>query len=419
MITPKLVEHIFKSACISRWNDYPKMANLVELDKQAHKFIIAYFIAKLEKDIDLNYIIEAGIFEFLSRVVVTDIRPDVFHYIQKSKKKQVNSWVLNELESVVADIDNGEFFNRLKNYLGKTDKKHEKERLILKAASYLATRWEFSIVYQTSQFLSDIDELKSKVDEELEDYYELIGVRKIAMNQKLARIVDLSGRLRFQKRWAQTPRIPETAVLGHMLVVAIFSYFYSLKVGACAKRLENNFFCALFHDLPESLTRDIISPVKYGVKGLNEIISDYEMRLIDEKILPFVPENFKEEFSYILGIRKDGDKFIKDEFENRIFDKHIIAFNASMQSVNEDHFNAIDGKALKYCDKLAAYIEAGISISYGVKSKELSEGFKNMYENFKEKQSVEGVNFFEICEKFNKYFELSDPLSDDCGTHQI
>ncbi len=55
---------------------------------------------------------------------------------------------------------------------------------------------------------------KKSVDEEIEDYYELIGVRKIALNKKLAKIVDLSGRLRFQKRWAQTPRIPETSVLG-------------------------------------------------------------------------------------------------------------------------------------------------------------------------------------------------------------
>ncbi|WP_141089991.1 HD domain-containing protein, partial [Campylobacter concisus] len=169
----------------------------------------------------------------------------------------VNAWVLSNLENLTKDIEDGEFLSRLKIFLTKSDKKHEKERLILKAASYLATRWEFSIVYQTSQFLSDIDELKRKVEEEMEDYFELIGVRKIAMNQKLARLVDLSGRLRFQKRWAQTPRIPETAVLGHMLVVAILSYFYSLEVKACKKRLENNFFCALFHDLPESLTRDI------------------------------------------------------------------------------------------------------------------------------------------------------------------
>ncbi len=361
MISAKLIEHIFKAASISRWNDYPKMTNLVELDKQAHKFIIAYFIAKQEQNADMNYIIEAGIFEFLSRVVVTDIRPDVFHHIQKTKKEQINSWVLSNLETLISDIEGGEFLERFKNHY-KNDKTHEKERLILKAASYLATRWEFSIVYQTSQFLSDIDELKAKVEEEMEDYYELIGVRKIAMNQKLARLVDLSGRLRFQKRWAQTPRIPETAVLGHMLVVAILSYFYSLKAKACKKRLENNFFCALFHDLPESLTRDIISPVKY-----------------------------------------------KDEFENRTYERKIICHEGTMENVNEDKFNPIDGKALKYCDKLSAYIEAGISISYGVKSKELTDGFNNMYKFFSEKPKIDGVDFLEICDDFNEHFGLERP----------
>ncbi len=407
MINSKLIEHIFKAASISRWNDYPKMTNLVELDKQAHKFIIAYFIAKLEKNVDMNYVIEAGIFEFLSRVVVTDIRPDVFHQIQKQKKEQVNTWVLSMLENLVKDIEGGDFLSRLKSYLTGEDKSRAKERLILKAASYLATRWEFSIVYQTSRFLNDIDELKSKVDEELEDYYELIGVRKIAMNQKLSKLIDLAGRLRFQKRWAQTPRIPETAVLGHMLVVAILSYFYSLEVKACKTRLENNFFCALFHDLPESLTRDIISPVKYGIEGLNEIISEYEMRLIDERILPFVPENFRNEFSYILGIREQSGKFIKNEFENRICEKKPLLHEGTMENVNEDKFNAIDGKALKYCDKLAAYFEAGISISYGVKSKELTDGFNKMDEFFREKPTIDGVNFNEICEEFKKHFALN------------
>ena len=226
------------------------------------------------------------------------------------------------------------------------------------------------------------------------------------MNQKLAKLVDLAGRLRFQKRWAQTPRIPETAVLGHMLVVAILSYFYSLEVKACKSRLENNFFCALFHDLPESLTRDIISPVKYGIEGLNEIISEYEMRLIDEKILPFVPENFRDEFSYILGIRMEGGKFIKNEFENRICEKKPLHHEGTMENVNEDKFNAIDGKALKFCDKLAAFFEAGISISYGVKSNELTEGFNNMDKFFQKNQSLDGVNFLKVCDDFKEHFSL-------------
>lgn len=410
MINPELIEHIFKAASISRWNDYPKMVDLVELDKQAHKFIIAYFISKFESDIDAKYIIEGGIFEFLSRVVVTDIRPNVFHEIQKSKKDEINKWILEKLEPMSDKIQNGKFFSRLKAYFD--DNSHQKEKLILKAASYLATKWEFSIVYQTSQFLNDIEELKSKVDEELEDYYELIGVRKIAMNQKLAKIIDLSGRLRFQKRWAQTQRIPKTNVLGHMLVVAIFGYFYSLEVEACDKRLENNFYCALFHDLPESLTRDIISPVKYGVSGLDEIISEYEMRLIDEKILPLVPQSYRSEFAYILGIKEEINSnkitYKKNEFENRILNSQgkAVSFEGSLSAKNQDEFGAIDGKALKYCDKLAAFVEATLSISYGVKNTELISGFESVDKFFGEKQSVEGVNFYEICNSIKEYFKL-------------
>ena len=407
MIKVELIDHIFKAACISRWNDYPRMANLVELDKQAHKFIIAYLLAKQEDDVNMQVVLEGGIFEFLSRVVVTDIRPDVYHEMIKQKKDEINAWVLSKIEPMVCDVDEGGFLQRFQAYLQKND--FQKERLILKAASYLATKWEFNIVYQTSKFLNDIDEIKAKVDEELEDYYELVGVRKIALNQKLAKLIDLSGRLRFQKRWAQTPRIPETAVLGHMLVVAILSYFYSLKVKACDKRLQSNFYCALFHDLPESLTRDIISPVKYGIGGLHSLISEYEMKLIESKILPLIPASFKDEFAYLLGIRKDENGLlIKDEFENRTFkDKNIRVCSASLKEFNSDEYAAIDGKALKSCDRLAAFIEAALSIHHGLSSNELKQGLKDIYNKFSENHSVDGVNFFSMCEKILQYFKIT------------
>ena len=407
MIKVELIEHIFKAACISRWNDYPRMANLVELDKQAHKFIIAYLLAKQEDDVNMQVVLEGGIFEFLSRVVVTDIRPDVYHEMIKQKKDEINAWVLSKIEPMVCDVDEGGFLQRFQAYLQKND--FQKERLILKAASYLATKWEFNIVYQTSKFLNDIDEIKAKVDEELEDYYELVGVRKIALNQKLAKLIDLSGRLRFQKRWAQTPRIPETAVLGHMLVVAILSYFYSLKVKACDKRLQSNFYCALFHDLPESLTRDIISPVKYGIGGLHSLISEYEMKLIESKILPLIPASFKDEFAYLLGIRKDENGLlIKDEFENRTFkDKNIRVCSASLKEFNSDEYAAIDGKALKSCDRLAAFIEAALSIHHGLSSNELKQSLIDIYNKFSENHSVDGVNFFSMCEKILQYFKIT------------
>ena len=388
MINPKIIEYIFSSASIQRWNDYPRMVDLVELDKQAHKFIIAYFIAKLEDDINFTHLIEAGIFEFLRRVVVTDIRPDVFRKALQQKSKEINTWVVGKLKSSIENIENGNFLQKFEEFLNDPNM-YKKERFILKAASYLSTKWEFSIVYQTSQFLSDIEEVKKDVDAEIEDYYELIGVRKIALNKKLAKIVDLSGRLRFQKRWAQTPRIPETSVLGHMLTVALFSYFYSLEVKACDKRLQNNFFTALFHDLPEALTRDIISPVKYSVDELSEIIAEYEVAKIEDDILPNIPINIQEEFSYILGISKG----IKEEFANKVKIDGNITEVDDINKYNLDKYEAIDGLALKQCDKLSAFVEASLSISHGIKSKELISGKKEILKGLKD---INGVDFKQI-----------------------
>lgn len=399
MINPKIIEYIFSSASIQRWNDYPRMVELVELDKQAHKFVIAYFIAKMEKDVNMTHLVEAGIFEFLRRVVVTDIRPDVFRNALQKKKKEINSWVIGKLKTSLADIDDGNFLQKFEEYLN-DETTYQKERFIHKAASYLSTRWEFSIVYQTSQFLNDIESVKKAVEEEIEDYYELIAVRKIALNKKLAKVIDLSGRLRFQKRWAQTPRIPETSVLGHMLTVAIFSYFYSLKVNACPKRLESNFFCALFHDLPEALTRDIISPVKYSVDDLSEIISEYEIAKIEEEILPNIPESLRSEFAYILGLM--GDK--KDEFLDRVIDNGEVKAVESVSSYNLDKYSAIDGHALKQCDKLSAFIEASLSISHGIKSKELVSGKKEIIKGLK---TINGVDFLQIAKEIDEEFGSS------------
>lgn len=200
-----------------------------------------------------------------------------------------------------------------------------------------------------------------------------------------------------KKRWSQTPRIPETSVLGHMLTVALFGYFYSLDVNACGKRLQNNFYTALFHDLPEALTRDIISPVKYCVDDLSEIISEYEIIKIEDDIMPNIPEKIKEEFSYLLGLY-DG---IKDEFLDKINEDSIQIVNDGLASYNVDKYNAIDGKALKQCDKLSAFIEASLSISHGIKSKELVNGKKEIIKTLK---TVQDVDFKEIATKIDLAF---------------
>jgi putative hydrolase of HD superfamily len=81
----RLIERLYECASIRRWNDQVRPVEFTELDKQAHKMIIAWVLARFEEDhagpgsVDWLKLIEGGIFEMLHRILLTDIKPPVFH----------------------------------------------------------------------------------------------------------------------------------------------------------------------------------------------------------------------------------------------------------------------------------------------------------------------------------------------------
>jgi len=83
MIAKGLLDKIYEAASIQRWNDHVRPVEFTELDKQAHKMILAYVLGKLEESegqaqIDWLKLIEGGIFEFFPRVILTTSRPRFF-----------------------------------------------------------------------------------------------------------------------------------------------------------------------------------------------------------------------------------------------------------------------------------------------------------------------------------------------------
>ncbi|MBQ9507296.1 MAG: HD domain-containing protein, partial [Clostridia bacterium] len=83
--------------------------------------------------------------------------------------------------------------------------------------------------------------------------------------------------------------------LAHLMFVAVTAWLLSLEAGFCPRRERNNFFGGLFHDLPEVLTRDIISPVKASVEGLDDMIRLYEREAMEERVLPRRPPRWLRE----------------------------------------------------------------------------------------------------------------------------
>ncbi len=394
----ELIEFLYEAANIQRWNDHIRPRDFTELDKQAHKMILAYVLGRYEElhqreKIDWVALIEGGLYEFLHRLVLTDLKPPVFYALMSERGRELNKWVLDRLYNIIKDIP-ANFYENFERYLLDSEYKAAEKR-ILKAAHYLATNWEFKIIYKMSSDFYGIEYTKAMIDDELEEHYDLLGVQKIALEKKTYNFIDLVGQLRFQQRWAHTPRLPKTSVLGHMLIVAMFVYFLSIKLGACPRRIYNNYFAALFHDLPEVLTRDIISPVKRSVEGLEEVIKEYEKRQINEKLLPLLPPAWHGEFLYLLD-NEFTNKIICNE-EIRLFEDGDIP-----KEYNVDRYSPLDGELVRACDQLAAFTEAVLSIEHGVKTRQLEEGRNLIYKAYKDK-IIADIDVGKIFRDFNTF----------------
>ena len=395
MLTKSFIEFLYEAAHIQRWNEHIRPSGFTELDKQAHKMMIVYVLARHEEDdhgaeINWRLLIEGGIFEFMQRNALTDIKPPIFHEMMRVYGKELNEWVYQELRRRIPDIQD-DFMQKMQRYFEEPGYA-AMEKKLLRAAHYLATKWEFELIYHFNEGIYGSEDTKALIENELEDHYDLAAVKKLALKGKSSKFIDLVGQLRFQKRWAQSPRVPETSVMGHVLLVAIMGYFCAVKLHACDERIVGDFLCGLFHDLPEVLTRDIISPVKRSVPGLDELIKKIEERLVAEKILPLLPYSWHEDILY----------YTQNEFSNRVRingkteQTTIEKINARY---NEPGYHAIDGAVLKGCDNLAAFVEVWLSQRYGISSPRMEEGERAIRAQYKDKV-IGGINFGRVYDEF-------------------
>lgn len=398
MITKRLISLIYEAASIQRWNDHIRpWTGFTELDKQAHKMFYAYVLAKCEGDsVDMLKLIEGGIFEFFHRSVLTDIKPPIYHKLVKEKGPQIDGWVMDELKEDLGRIGGG-FFERMHMYYADPEYS-ELEKKILKAAHYHASNWEFKIIYSMNRETFGIEQVKHEMAEGLAACDTFAGFRYFAGSEYLQEFLSLIGKLRYQQRWAKAVRMPQTYVMGHMLVVAILSYFATqeLKESPCPSRLVNNFISGLFHDLPEVLTRDIVSPVKASVKGLDNIIHEIEDEQMKAVIYPLLPPHWHDEVDY----------YTKNEFSSKIKlngEVKIITSDDINEHYNDDYFSPLDGQIIRGCDHLSAYMEAYMSLSYGIRSEQMVSGYEHLSQKYFGK-IIGGVDFGELF----GYFKLDD-----------
>ena len=155
------------------------------------------------------------------------------------------------------------------------------------------------------------------------------------------------------------------------------------------KRLFNDFFCALFHDLPEAVTRDIISPVKQATDELPAVVKHIEDEIVKSELVPLMEDFYKDELMY----------FTSDEFLNRVIvngQVKSLEWEELNSDYNSDSYSPVDGRTVRLADHLSAFIEADSSIKYGITSNHLKSGRDNILKSYPAGKIINGIEIADL-----------------------
>lgn len=397
MLTQKFALKIFEGFSIQRWTDLIRPFDIVEMDKAGEKMVLAYIIGKCEEQkgvfVDWTWMIYASLFDILKKIALCDIKAPIQQILKKnyaSEYLRLNEWILNQYKPL---IDDSALFSQFTIYEGQRagtfdipEKSRAAER-ILSAANKFATMRELqmlSIVNEPER----LEKINKELLADLQGYLDLTGLQLLMTRQKSYDFIMKIEQLRFQTRWNQTPRVPKTSVLGHCFFVAVITLLLCRQSGQkmCEKRLINNYFSALFHDLPEAVTRDIISPVKQATDELPSIVKRIEDEIVNKELVPLMEPYFSDELMY----------FTSDEFSNRIKDKkgnaEVVSWEDLNGKYNQDDFSPVDGRTVRIADHLSALLEADSSIKHGITSSHLEYGRNSMISHYKPGETINGID---------------------------
>ena len=392
---------IFEGFSIQRWNDMIRPFDFVEMDKAGEKMFLAYIIGKNEekkgKKINWTWMIYASLFDLLNKIALCDIKAPVQKMLREEFPEEflrLNEWILNQYKLLIKDKD---LFSKFTIYIGQKSGSFKipedlKDTIhVYNAAHKYSTIRELEMLIPVNE-KERVDCINSELQADIQPYLDLECLQKLMTHQKEFYFLLKIEQLRFQTRWNQTPRVPGTSVLGHCFYVAIMTLLLGRESNSnmCAERIINNYFSALFHDLPESVTRDIISPVKQATDDLPGIVKKIEEEIVSKELIPLMDDSYINEILY----------YTNEEFANRIMVDgkcKIVSWEDLNEKYNSKEYNPVDGKLVRICDHFSALMEADISIKHGITSSHLTGGREGLLSQYKENEIINGINV-------NKFF---------------
>lgn len=283
---------------IKRWSNFPRIEDINPLDNTWYVIQVALFLAYLEekhgkKTVDKEYIIKRVMFDLFKALVLSDINSWTRDYISN-----VDSEIMTKLEKRVEEylfsFEGWDFIKEdMKKTLWATDKKLENE--IILAAKKFA--WYNECLVNSRVFLFTYDVAMDQI----QDYFEknkskLTCLKQLVNNDDYKKYLWHIRRLSHCKRWSGRKRNYDVSVMAHLVMVTFISYVLwnleNLEWWA-EYDIHKLMLRSLYHDIPEAITWDIITPTKKAIPWFSKVLEEVEKKMMNDYFFVYVWDDYK------------------------------------------------------------------------------------------------------------------------------
>ncbi len=306
------------------------MIDTKQMDNVGATLHTALFLAYQEekitgKRLDILYLMKKILFTSLADLILSDIDSGTKGYIKKLDEKIFDE-LYGKAYEYFLNLDTPKCLkNDFLQTMQETDKELE-DKIFFAAKKYLG----FFEASTNARVFPEIYEVPlNSIKKDLEDLsHSLESLSELLNNKNHEKYLAHIYRLSYSMRWNQYQRNTPISVMSHKVVVAYSAYVIGMIGNDNGENndIEDMLMRAVYHDVPEVITWDIITPTKKAVPGFVELLEKVEKTMLDDYLFGYISSEYKDFLTpYIL-----------------------------------DPFGGELGKKVKYADVFSALIEAKV-----------------------------------------------------------
>jgi putative hydrolase of HD superfamily len=361
----KLMELATNLFTMFRWNNTPTMLRTNEAENAFASAQFALLMSNLahESNMSINEkkLLERIVLKELPKCVLSDISVDtklLIRDLDPEKWNAVYNSAVGEVVDYLPETKKLQFSSII--HRAKDDSLEGK---IISASDLLSARLEADL--HNRIFPEYYGEIIKSLDDRLSQYNDFKPYKKLINSNWFDTYKESIIVLLRAVRWNRLNRNVKTTVAGHSFYVALIGFLLSYEEESNQLDEVEIIKRSLLHDIPESLTGDIITPTKQKVTGFEELVERVEEVMVTNKLLNDMPEE------------------LISELKNKILKP----------------FEGINGKLVRAADLTAAIVECLMEIKSGNNQMSFRIALNNMLDQLDESEfsSVKEVaDFFKL-----------------------